>query len=401
MSLVLTSTSPAVFRMGFKRLLEHWTPFTVTLVFLGTGFGMLSLYIYTKAIGRVDIFMSTLDAKSALLVWVFVVMFIMSLQLSILTGAAWFYGMSVSMLNRRRDKTKFIALWFLVPLVLGFTTFMVLAFYWGDEVGPGLALLIVSIIVVLALLGITRLRCVRVLVHAGSPWAQRKYLYLPIAWLLLLTVLSGTLPTLLILDSYVGQDNPAAVRFVAIFSVCTFVVSLMPALLFFSVKGSVYRRACAAVLSVMILFIVFLLTARGTMSSITYSVAGKLEIRQTHTARFILEDQVKLGDLDALQWHTRLRDDGRVQVQAYQLFSFGDLLLICPTALRAAKLHQLPNYSKLCLFTRASLVHRLPPQMSLQRQPTAASIWTRAAVRLVKWESVRIALSPRVSLLHL
>ncbi|MBC3466215.1 hypothetical protein HU729_11625, partial [Pseudomonas sp. RW10S2] len=45
-------TFAQVFRKNLKRVLEHWTPFTVTLVFFGTFLGSLSLYIYTRAIGR-------------------------------------------------------------------------------------------------------------------------------------------------------------------------------------------------------------------------------------------------------------------------------------------------------------------------------------------------------------
>ncbi|MDO9347004.1 MAG: hypothetical protein Q7T99_26380 [Pseudomonas sp.] len=394
MSPAPASTFQMFFRRGFKRLLEHWTPFTVTVIFLGTGFGMLSLYIYTKAIGRPDIFMSTLDSKSALLVWVLVVTFMMTLQLAVLMVSAWLYGMSVSLLNSRRENTRYIAGWLLVPLVVGFTTFMTLAFYWNEEVSAGQALSIVSGTTLLALLGLAQIRTVRLLIARGAPRDQRKWVYVPIALMLLMTVVSGTLPTLLILDSYVGQDDEAAVTFVAIFSICTFVLSLIPALLFFVVQGSLFRRMSMVAVSVMIFFILFLLSARGPMSSITYIVAGTLEIRQAHAARFILEDQVKLGDLDSLQWQTRLRDDARVQVSAYQLFAFGDLLLICPMAIHTAKLHQLPSYTKLCLFTRASRVQRMPPQMNLHTPPTAKSIWTKQAARLVGWEQLRREITP-------
>jgi hypothetical protein len=271
---------------------------------------------------------------------------------------------------------------------------MTLAFYWNEEVSAGQALSIVSGTTLLALLGLAQIRAVRVLIARGAPRDQRKWVYVPIALMLLMTVVSGTLPTLLILDSYVGQDDEAAVTFVAIFSICTFVLSLIPALLFFVVQGSLFRRMSMVAVSVMIFFILFLLSARGPMSSITYIVAGTLEIRQAHAARFILEDQVKLGDLDSLQWQTRLRDDARVQVSAYQLFAFGDLLLICPMAIHTAKLHQLPSYTKLCLFTRASRIQRMPPQMSLHAPPTAKSIWTKQAARLVGWEQLRREITP-------
>lgn len=368
------------------------------MIFLSTGFGMLSLYIYTLAIGRVDIFMSTLDSKSALLVWMICVVFILMLQLCVLMTSSWLFASSISLVSRHRRRTRVVGLWLMVPVLVGLAAFVLLVFYLSDYVNAGEALAIVALVIVVTFLGLSRIPKLRVLIAAGAPLGARKKIYAPIAVMLVLTVISGSLPLLLILNSYVGQEDQAAVNFVAVFSICTLALSLVPALLFYLLDGDIYRRVFIAGLCILALFTAYLFASRGAMSSITYIVAGKLEIRQMQTTNFILDEQVRLGDMDSLQWHTRLRPDNRVQVEAYQLFTFGDLLLMCPTAVRRAPLHRLPAYTKLCLITRNSKVSRIPPRLHLVISKTAKDVWTEAVRRMVEWPQVRVHLLPALQL---
>jgi hypothetical protein len=285
-----------------------------------------------------------------------------------------------------------------VPVVVGLTAFVLLVFYFSDRVNAGGALAIVAFVIVVTFLGLSRMPTLRVLIAAGAPLGARKKIYVPIAVMLVLTVISGSLPLLLILDSYVGQDDQAAINFVAVFSICTLILSLVPALLFYLLKGDIYRRVFIAGLCILALFTAYLLASRGAMSSITYVVAGKLEIRQMQSTRFILDDQVRLGDLDSLQWHTKLRPDNRVQVEAYQLFTFGDILLMCPTALKRTQLHRLPEYTKLCLITLNSKVSRMPPRLQSIVGRPAKDVWAEAVRHMVEWPRVRVHLLPPLKL---
>ena len=388
-----TVESPFSFsRKWLKRLFQHWSAISVLMIFLSTGFGMLSLYIYTLAIGRVDIFMSTLDSRSALLVWVICIVFVMIIQLCILMACSCLFASSIALVSRHRSRTRLVGLWMAVPVIVGLAAFVLLVFYFSDRVNAGGAVSIVAFVTVVTLLGLSRIPTLRVLIAAGAPLGARNKIYVPIAVMLVLTVISGSLPLLLILDSYVGQDDQAAVNFVAVFSICTLVLSLVPVLLFYLLKGDIYRRIFIAGLCIFSLFMVYLITSRGAMSNITYIVAGKLEMRQMQVTRFILDDQVRLGDLDSLQWHTRLRPDNRVQVEAYQLFTLGDILLMCPTALRRTQLHRLPEYTKLCLITLNSKVSRMPPRLQTIVGRPARDIWTETARHIIAWPRVRVRL---------
>jgi hypothetical protein len=94
------------------------------------------------------------------------------------------------------------------------------------------------------------------------------------------------------------------------------------------------------------------------------------------------------SDLDNVQWRTRLAPANRVEVEAFQLFAFGDVLLLCPEGLRGATLHQLPRYSRQCLLSRSSKVDRKPPRPRYPVHPKAMQSWQDQANRLINWSSL-------------
>lgn len=378
MSGMTQRTFPEVFRLTLRRVLAHWAPFSTSLLVLVTALGAMFLYVYTSAIGRVDLFMLALDAKAALLVWMLVILFLLGLQLVILMASAWLYGVSVSMFSRCRRLMRFAALWLLAPLMVGFAVFVGVVFGLGSSVG------------VAWLLGLTLAATAMTygLLHAVRPFRQltrlavgrkarpgRWAFHLAVVWMLLLTVVAGALSIVLIIEHHVGPDDEQAVTFVAWLCLWTLSMSLMPVVLFYWVKGDTYRRILFGSLATLVFLVLFLAVARGTMSSITYRVAENLQVRQAYPTRYLLPDHVRLADLDPLLWQTRQVSGERVEIGGYQLFGFGDLLLICPASLRTARLHQLPAYTALCISTRGSLAKRLPPKrmMAMPALPWRAS----------------------------
>lgn len=124
---------PSFSKKWLRRLSEHWSAISVFLIFVGTGFGMLSLYVYTLAIGRADLFMLTLDSKSALLAWLLCVLLSCFLQFWVLMSCAWLFSTSVSFISRRRNVTRFLAVWLLIPVIVGIVSFVVVVFYFSDQ----------------------------------------------------------------------------------------------------------------------------------------------------------------------------------------------------------------------------------------------------------------------------
>lgn len=377
-------TFDVVFKRFVKRVLHYWSPITVMLAFTSTTFSMLTLYVFTKAIGRVDMFVPALDSKAALTAWLLGIVPIMIGYLILLTSTNWLYGTTVSMFARSGVSLRRVALYLLVPIVAGFVVFCALAFREPGKLGPGLSIVIIC---VSTLLGYALLfystKLGQMIDACVSPQlrAERPVVIGAIGVFLVATVISAIFPISLIIRTYVGEDTDEAVIFVAFFSFFTLVLSLAPTLVFFVSNGSMYRRLVLGLIVMGVLFFGFLLGARGTMSSITYAAAGKLELRQSTPARFVLGNHVALSDIDNLLWKTRVVKGGRIEVQGYQLFSFGDALLICPSSLLAAQLHQLPRYTSLCILSSKDKVDR-KPRKSGPRRFNSELAWRAQADRL-------------------
>ncbi|WP_139317778.1 hypothetical protein [Pseudomonas sp. PA1(2017)] len=367
-------------RRNIKRLLEYWGPITVTLSLLGTGIGVITLYVFTRAIGRVDLFMFAIDAKTALAIWVLIIILISTLYLISLTMTTWFYGVAVSMFGKIPNKLGMVAAWLLLPIWGGFGFFIVLIFYCSDYLNASASLAIVCAATTFtyALLFLSK-GFQRLLKDntVGMTDGEVAYLLIFQCLTVCFTVVLSAIPASIILNSYVGEDTSEAIAFVAILTFATLALSLAPTLIFYISKGAVYSRATYGFVAALLLLFLFLLLSRGTMSTITYAAAKGLQVRETATARYILADDMNLSDFDNLQWRTRLHESKRVEVQAFSLFSFGDVLLLCPSDYIRLGLHDLPRFSEYCFRTQNSKVIRKPVRPNYAPKSRTTTFWAQ------------------------
>lgn len=390
MTSLINPSFNTVFTHFLRRVLHHWTPITVTLAFAATTLSGLNLYLYTQVIGRPDLFLPALESGASLAAWLFIVLPIMAGYLFILTSTGWLYGLCVSLLGRRRRHLGQAALRLLLPVIVGSLAFVVLVFFCPDWLGASGSVAFVITATVLGLAatyGLSARFRLLVALAAGRKrsWTKLGFLFC-VAMLLVCTVLAATFTISLILASYIGEDTNEAVRFVATLSFFTQVLSLAPTFVFFTLRGSLYRRLVIGLAVTVLLFLAFLLAARGAASSVSHAAAGKLELRQTFTARFVLPRRIGLDDLDALLWHTRLARNSRVEVLAYQLFGFGNVLLLCPGSLLKSELHRLPHYTRQCIRASSEEVERKPIRFGYSSAGESAN-WRVHAERLAGWAS--------------
>ena len=54
MSVTPDRTFAEVLKQTVKRILDYWTQITVTFGLLATGLGFVTLYLYTRTIGRIE-----------------------------------------------------------------------------------------------------------------------------------------------------------------------------------------------------------------------------------------------------------------------------------------------------------------------------------------------------------
>ena len=379
-------------RRNIKRLLEHWGAFTVTLSVIGAGIGVLTLYIFTSAIGRVDLFMMAIDAKSALAVWVLIVVLIGTFYLASLSMTTWFYGMAVSLFENIPDKLGMVALWLLLPIWVGFGAFIMLVFYGSNYFRVDVSLVLVCVVTA-SVYGLLFLgKGFRKLFRDSSAGMGRAKRFFALAFqcfIVCFTVVLSAIPASIILKSYVGEDGSDAVGFVAVLTFFTLALSLVPAFVFYASKGEAYMRAIYGSIVALLLLSLFFLFSRGAMSTVTYAAARSLQVKQDVPARFVLADDVSLSDFDNLQWRTRLHGGKRVEVQGFSLFSFGDVLLLCPGDYINLGLHDLSKFSMNCFLTQNSKVVRMPQRPSYgSGRVVVSDSWEAYASDLVNKASI-------------
>jgi hypothetical protein len=390
MDALTAPTFSQFFKRNFKRVLDYWSQITVTLGFLGAGLAILGLYVYTRAIGRTDLFLAGTDAKSALAIWLLLIVLIMVGYLVVLSASTWFYGLAVSMFEKVPKRHNQIAAWLLFPLCFGFCAFTFLLFRFPNKFSAPVSMGITVAVTLITYFALFLFKPFRKIFNKNTKkkgvWKKNGFRVL-VGLVVSFAVLLASLPTLLILTTYVGEDTADAVVVVGLFSLGTLIFSLVPVFIFYISKGHVFARSAYGLAAALVLFSAFLLLSPGAMPSITYAAAGNLAIRQL-PARFVLEEDISLGDLDNRQWRTRVTQKKKLEVTAFPLFSFGDILLLCTTDLRHLNLYDLRRYTGFCIATRNSKVTRKPLRPGLSRALT----WQQRAEHVVGWENLRSAI---------
>lgn len=368
-------TFEEVLRKNFKRVLTYWSQIGTVMGLSAVGLGLISLYMYTRAIGRTDLFMASIDAKSALMIWLVIVLVLMSAFLFLLTVTTLLFWLSASLFHRTPGRLKDVVVWLTLPFLVGFLGYVVVIYYTSGWLPVGQSLLGLLVLFLLSCWGVLSRPAFKKVIEENLTPTRDKMDFL----LVLLTCLLGTLcaalfPSLVTLNAYVSEVSSDSPHYVAALNLLILILTLLPVVIFYHKAGSLNKRILYSILSVALFALAFLFVLPGAMSKVTYKAAGGLDVRQDEIERFVLLDDLELHDLDPLMWNTRLTSQRHLEVQGFQLFSFGETLLICPKGLRNLRLNQMHTYTRHCLKTRNSAVSRKPPGPLYISQPACASL---------------------------
>ncbi|MDO7897210.1 hypothetical protein [Pseudomonas citrulli] len=469
MSVTPDRTFAEVFKRTVKRILCYWTQITVTLGLLATGLGFITLYLYTRTIGRIDLFMPSIDVKSALLVWVVLVLLLMLSYLFILGATTWMFGCSVLLFSNIKVNQPKIVFYLAFPTIVGFSAFIGITFFlptWLNTWATFSALFLIVFATCVLMYAFTpfkriirkstlvqarldraRLKCLAArqqlkrkklqpnkAVLSQKAWWQKWLTYWQafkdktaptwlraketwqrrLSWIqarkafwlvtlvsiaLFITVIFAAFPILLTIRSYMERETPDTLRHIAGISWLTLIFTLLPVITFYCSKGDVFRRTANGLVATVIAFCAFTVISPGSLSQITYIAAGGLSVRQQTAERYALPDDIKLQDLSATLWKTRQVASQKIEVEAFQLYSFGDVLLLCPTDMLPLELKELKDYSRFCVSTLNSKVVRKPRlPVFASRPPTEwacrVPAWRVHAGRWLAWEALVPGIHP-------
>jgi len=451
-----------------KKITNHWAQLTVFFGFLATGLGFFTLYIYTSTIGRTELFMPSIDVKSALVVWLLLTLLIMASYLIILSATTWLFGCAVSQFSNIQDDLGKITCFIFIPTVLGFATFLWMLYYKTDILNSWISILILigaTLPIYLITYKFTsfgtlvkksqtltrkkkrdqlRLKTVKntvvkkakstkkkktrncrhfkrlkISIHTSRigtffsslsaktkqyvkfietsfsekskiTRSRRRYVFVVFSWAAIFsTVACSALPTMLTLQTYIGEETFEAVDYIAGISLGALTLTLLPVFIFYFSKGDAYRKTRNAILAIVIAFCCTAFILKGTLKQITYAAAGSLDIRQNTLSRYVINEDINLSDLNNTIWKTRSLNSKKVEIEAYPLFSFGDTLLLCPKDMLSIGYKVIRQYSKYCISTNNSKVTRKPVQPKVRNTSYCQNSAICKASEWKSWENLQ------------
>ena len=355
-------------KKNLKRVLNFWAPLSVIFAGLGTLLGFYTLSTYATAIGRPDLMAAAVEAKSVLIPWLATVIGMLAAYLLILLSTTVLFGLTVSLFNDAASQQHKLVGILLLPVLAG-----IVALLWQVFDGPrlddwdrlswSLVWLAIALLVMLAFPSFRySVDACATLASPRNPrsWPLRVWFMVMVSLLLMATVISAVFPASLILKAYIGEDTPEAVNRLKYISMFAATVTLLPVVVFYVSKADLFKRLSLGLLAVIVTGTMVIGISPGSPAAIVYAAAQVMNVRDPVPARFMLTETYAKEDFDTEVWGTIETVRDQPVVSAFPLFSFGDVLLLCPTSLANKGRKEWPAQSGYCVLTQSSNAIRMP-----------------------------------------
>lgn len=378
----MTEVKPLTFKQALKknlkRILSHWPQLTVFLGGLGTLLGIYTISTYTTAIGRPDLMAAALAAKSDLVTWLAIVALVVTAYFVVLMTTGILFGLSVSLFNDSPNLQSEIVKVFFWPVLLGIATLMALIFEVQNlDDGDRLAFLVAFVVITIPALHLSpkfrlALDLCATSAAPGKPnsKASRIFLLAMLAFVLVAAVVSAVLPVSLILRAYTGEDSPEALIKLMLISIFSSGLTLMPAMVFYVSKADLFKRISQCIALALAILVIVIGVSPGGTQTIVYSSASLMKVRDQSEAKFLLTENYAAEDFASETWGHVETLRNQPLVSAFPLFSFGEVLLLCPVKMIKTELKNWPTESASCVVTKNSKAIRMPRNTKASQEPS-------------------------------
>jgi hypothetical protein len=141
--------------------------------------------------------------------------------------------------------------------------------------------------------------------------------------------------------------------------VITSAFGLLPAVAFYLGKDGLWSRARYTLGGVVLVIAGALYFAPATIPMIVDSAAELIGIKSLKVSPFMIKDTYAAEDFDS-QWGEVSTRRSYPVVEAFPLFTLGDLLLLCPKLLAPTDLENWPSVTHACLIVDAKTTKKMP-----------------------------------------
>ncbi|TFY86881.1 hypothetical protein DYL61_27140 [Pseudomonas nabeulensis] len=320
---------------------------------------------------------AALEAKSALIPWLATVIGMLALYLLILLSTTVLFGLTVSLFNNVVSLQSRLAVILLLPTMAGIVGLLWLIFGWPN-LSQGYRWFWMILFMFAApgslLASTTFRRAVDISAAMPGPgnaksWPLRGWFMLMLSALLFSTVACSVFSTSLILKAYIGEDTPDALNRLMLISMFAASITLLPVVVFYVSKTDLFKRLSLFLVAVIVTGTMVISISPGVLAAIVYSAAQVMNVRDSVEARYMLTKTYAKEDFDTQVWGPVETVRNQPLVSAFPLFSFGDVLLLCPTSLINMGRKDWPEQSAYCALTQSSNAIRMPKRPDLQGMP--------------------------------
>lgn len=353
-------------------LLRHGKAITATASLVGAGLGLVFLRVYLGAIGRPELFMDSLDVGPALFAWLgasalvgvatLVIMAMPSIVLSFFSAALRLPEAVRAAVMKRA----------LVTVAVGFVCLFGSPL-WITSKPAWLALpvVLVGVVTTLALLrrwdrGFRR-AWATLLSSQPKPdaFGTRCDAWITAIYLLPQAAIAGVFPLSLVLDAYRGGSSEWAQWKGLLVGFLSMLLTLLPAAAFYLSEGALLRRLRNLAYGTAIMAIVLLFSSAAIVQIVVYGAAGLVQVRQQTVLTLALGARYPPAAFQGGAWHGQPLGDGRVRIEAFRLYSFGGLHLLCPARWVDTRLENWPSRAGACVPVHTDDYVVLPPAPSV------------------------------------
>lgn len=181
-----------------------------------------------------------------------------------------------------------------------------------------------------------------------------------LVFVLISSVVSAVFPVSLILKAYTGEDTPlAAIKFLLI-SIFSAGVTLIPVVVLYTSKFDMFKRILHCAAATLVILVIVIGISPGGSLTIVNAAASIMKVSDQSEAKFWLTENYKKEIFDSAMWGPVESVRDQPVISAFPLFSFGDVLLLCPIKLIKTELKDWPEKSASCIDTKKSTAIRMP-----------------------------------------
>lgn len=181
------------------------------------------------------------------------------------------------------------------------------------------------------------------------------------------TALSAMFPMYGLLSTYVWPSDHFEVYKLVAMSVFITWLGLLPAAAFYICKDKPWTRARNALGGVVMVVATALFFAPATVPAVVNRAAKMIGIQDLQVSAYMIKDTYATEDFDK-RWGNVKTIRGYPVVEAFALFSLGDLLLLCPQSLAHTDLQDWPSEIPACIVLDGKTTKPMPDKQAEEKK---------------------------------